>query len=692
MGEVEAFAKQWGMLPTRYIEIDSLTDVDRFCHKVAESGSWQGIPIEGFVVRTRIPSVPAGSQGDGESRAVAPPYQPGQVWFYKVKFDEPYLMYRDWRELTRRMLTDKQKYDKARKDSGRYNAASMPAQIGKIELSALEDAVPGAPHSSEPKSKNQLKKEARKAEITRLAKEEERRAAEAAAGLAPPDPPQSRSKRPETKLFVQWCHEMLYGSNDGKAKPQPALFAGFSQSQGIIHLRERFIQYMQSSEGQKRLAEFAGPKRGTVPSEGQDKAGQRDKQDFTKTLIVPIAVPGCGKTALALALRHLFPDLGHTQSDDVTAKRTAPTFLKNILKELELHSVVFADRNNHLFKHRNEITESVRDWEAKSDQAPGENKHAVRLVALAWSLDALPLNAIHHICSDRITMRGENHQSLRLTADREHEHVLWQFLRNLEPFGAAEHGAGDQGYGDEQFHSIVKMDVNASLEQNITKALKELASVIDIAIPTKKHIDEAISAVKQYKVSTKKEIKGAPTQPVRYYALSIELDVKGTLPKLLEGDSAAAAAFARLDEGMRVNNAPHVTLVHSIELRNGEAAKDDAEDQTRASAQKRWDTYAKLSKADVPMLCDVTIDLVAWDGRAMALGVSHVQSSTLDALQQLQGTQWRPHITLGTFANDIRPYEGNRVLRDADACRPQVHSYRFVQPLHITGRLKGYSQ
>ena len=41
----------------------------------------------------------------GESTGTdKPPYRPGAPFFFKIKFDEPYLLYRQWREMTRVML------------------------------------------------------------------------------------------------------------------------------------------------------------------------------------------------------------------------------------------------------------------------------------------------------------------------------------------------------------------------------------------------------------------------------------------------------------------------------------------------------------------------------------------------------------------------------------------------------------
>jgi tRNA ligase len=50
-----------------------------------------------------------------------------------------------------------------------------------------------------------------------------------------------------------------------------------------------------------------------------------------------------GKTAVSVALADIF-GFGHTQSDDVTAKKPAPVFIKNVIELLETHDVVIADK------------------------------------------------------------------------------------------------------------------------------------------------------------------------------------------------------------------------------------------------------------------------------------------------------------------------------------------------------------
>jgi tRNA ligase len=61
------------------------------------------------------------------------------------------------------------------------------------------------------------------------------------------------------------------------------------------------------------------------------------------SLLAHPLTPFSGKTAVAVALAHIF-GFGHTQSDDVQAKKPAPVFIKNVTKLLEKQDVVIADK------------------------------------------------------------------------------------------------------------------------------------------------------------------------------------------------------------------------------------------------------------------------------------------------------------------------------------------------------------
>ena len=90
--EVHQFANDWGFKKAEYEIIQDLEEVKSFLAKCAETGSWNGRDTEGFVVRCKIRDTKGNAGGD---------------WFFKYKFEEPYLMYRQWREATKAVIAGK---------------------------------------------------------------------------------------------------------------------------------------------------------------------------------------------------------------------------------------------------------------------------------------------------------------------------------------------------------------------------------------------------------------------------------------------------------------------------------------------------------------------------------------------------------------------------------------------------------
>jgi tRNA ligase len=268
---VDAFAAEWGFIQTASITLDSIAAVESFTSNCAKTGQWNGEAVEGFVVRTHVTKPP---RGKGNRKSVEePPYEAGSSFFFKVKFDEPYMMYRDWRELTKMILSSK----------------------GNASLS-----------------------------VRKL--------------------PKAKLKRPETQVYVKWVLEEI-GRDRG-------LFEQYTKGKGIIETRERFLQWMETDEGIELLEKA---------KKGKLSLGYDAGKSFGKTIILPIAVPGCGtlfpymsvvlpcscavpgKTSVAVALAHVF-GFAHTQSDDVQAKKAAPKFLKNVTTLLHKNDVVIADK------------------------------------------------------------------------------------------------------------------------------------------------------------------------------------------------------------------------------------------------------------------------------------------------------------------------------------------------------------
>ncbi|KAJ5714174.1 uncharacterized protein N7483_011355 [Penicillium malachiteum] len=90
--EVHKFADEWGFKKAKFVTYNKIDDVKQFLEECAETGTWDGRETEGFVVRCKMSN---GEKG------------PVHDWFFKYKFEEPYLMYRQWRECTKAVIGGK---------------------------------------------------------------------------------------------------------------------------------------------------------------------------------------------------------------------------------------------------------------------------------------------------------------------------------------------------------------------------------------------------------------------------------------------------------------------------------------------------------------------------------------------------------------------------------------------------------
>ncbi|KAF1911683.1 tRNA ligase-like protein [Ampelomyces quisqualis] len=90
---VDRFADEWGMKKVVYVMEDDINKVRKFLDQVAETGNYNGRDTEGFVIRCQ-----AREGASGNTYA---------DWFFKYKFEEPYLMYRQWRECTKALISGK---------------------------------------------------------------------------------------------------------------------------------------------------------------------------------------------------------------------------------------------------------------------------------------------------------------------------------------------------------------------------------------------------------------------------------------------------------------------------------------------------------------------------------------------------------------------------------------------------------
>ncbi|KIK53778.1 hypothetical protein GYMLUDRAFT_178440 [Collybiopsis luxurians FD-317 M1] len=592
---IDAFAAEWGFIKTESLTLNSIEEVQKFTDEVSKTQHWNGQAVEGFVVRTSVTDgSTAGKGGGGGGRS---PYAPGSTFFFKVKFDEPYMMYRDWREVTKILLSA---YQKGSKVAG-----------------ALESCIP-----------------------------------------------KNKTKRPETQVYAKWVI--------GEILRDPKSFKDYSKGKGIIATRERFLAWLEG-EGGKKAAEGGeeGSTSATTANTTLEKENEEVKSQAGKTIIVPVAIPGCGKTAVAVALAHIF-GFGHTQSDDVHVKKAAPVFLKNVENLLKKYDVVIADKNNHLYQHRT----ALRDLAHKTHPP-------ARLVALYWDIPSHPQSTIHRICGDRILSRGSNHQSLRADASsksRPHEDVVWRFISQSEDLTPAE------------VDDIVEMELEEDLESAVRRAVDGVCRVLGVERPEEGRVEEGIKKALGYEVKDKdkeedekgKKAKKKDAAP-RYFGILPEVNLEEVLGNVFtEGESYSM--WMHLKQMKRIAKRPHVTVVHSKSL-PGEI--------------ELWERCMEVHAAVDPPMFELTLGSVVWDERVMAVTVDEMRVVGGSGADQSQvGTQFverlgeevrkRLHVTVGTRDDEVPPVEAKALVESWRAGKTDgIESKVISGEVKVRGRVKG---
>ncbi|KAL5498563.1 TRL1 [Sanghuangporus vaninii] len=587
---VARFAREWGLIETPFHIVHSIAEVRAFSDEVARKGEWMGEPIEGFVVRCHVGQNKVKANGRDRDRN-APPYPPGSSFFFKVKYDEPYMTYRDWREITKILLASKQPLD----------TVSIP---------------------------------------------------------------KSKLRRPESHLYLKWVREEI--------KKDRGAFSEYSKGKGIIATRERFLEWLKHPEQQELMLAMEFEKMDIGAPLGEDNAKKHAKPEkkFGKTIIVPVAIPGCGKTTLAVALTHLF-GFGHVQSDDIPGKKPAQEFVKRVKKELDTHDVVIADKNNHLVQHRLSLRDAVKGMDPP-----------VRLLALYWPIAEKPRAMVHRICSDRVLRRGDNHQTLRPseTDVAHYESVLWMFIQSTQELAESE------------VDEVVEMPLEDDgadgkcMEEGLARAVDACVRYLGCRRPSGEEVGAALARARGYKVPEAEkrsvEDKKEKERKVRYYALLPEVDLRAVIEeRFREADSGAKGGekkeegkeeeipkemkdlWSKLIADNRITALPHITLAHSNNL---------AEPSERAL----WEccrALCALPHSPNPLFALRLRHLIS-DGRVMCVSVEDLRpqvdpgaDTSEEALRFVRGelredVKRRLHVTVGTREESVKPYEARGVV------------------------------
>lgn len=125
MDRVNNFACQYGFKPTMCLKKNDLATLKIFLKECSMRGSYDDMEVEGFVIRSHL-------------------RDNGQDFFFKYKFEEPYLMYRQWREVTKDYITTRSRIFKFRKHkfiTNKYLDFVIPLLEGNPKL--CEDYLKG---------------------------------------------------------------------------------------------------------------------------------------------------------------------------------------------------------------------------------------------------------------------------------------------------------------------------------------------------------------------------------------------------------------------------------------------------------------------------------------------------------------------------------------------------------------------
>ena len=373
-----------------------------------------------------------------------------------------------------------------------------------------------------------------------------------------------------------------------------------------------------------------------------------------------------GKTLIGLALNDLF-GFGHTQSDDVTTKKTAPTFLRNIASLLEKKDVVYADRNNHLSKHYDELT--AMPFDTKLGTGKTLKMYDVRFIGLLWNVDDLPYHRVLRVCSERVVKRGDNHQTLRPdpSIEAEHEAIVGNFLRAFT------------SPDPEDFEQIIRVGVEDDPMTVLKKSVDTLVDILGVPKPDDDALKAALDRANEYKTTTPYHAPARISKTVRYFGLAPEIDLPNLVSSLLEShpDESAQAFLQDLVSRSRITAKPHVTLSHEKNVQDEKDAATNFNPDSDASGtpvepgphQRCWNQCQALASdgSSTMAMYQYNITHLVWDDRVMSLIIDTLRPKNTETIQLEVPEDYAKHlhITVGTRSEEISAFESRGIVSAA---------------------------
>ncbi|CAG8544224.1 11756_t:CDS:2 [Diversispora eburnea] len=388
-----------------------------------------------------------------------------------------------------------------------------------------------------------------------------------------------KNPRPTYKLskhYIEWVKE--------KMKSEPSLFKDYTHYRGIIRIRDLFLEYWENQGFKKSFEKISEKKKEPKPKQ------------YKKTLIVPIAT-----------------------NDDI---QNRSKFHDAIIKQFEDINVVFADRNNHLINHRETLIKAVRD------AFPND----VRTIAIYWDHHKYDFERISEITSERISSRGNNHQTLKAENPKLNE-IIWRFLNEFEPLGNHEMC--------NLFDHAIELDILDNTETNLMKVIEKLHSIIGIEIPSEERIKAVLKEANNY-------------TPEIHKIVSKNVDNK---------------VYKILKDNNRIIVEPHVTLIHR---------------SVKKLYQDYWEK-CKVMCAGEPQEVKVYIDKLVLTNELMTFVVKKTEP-------EVECKNKVPHVTVGTINKKIKPSKSNEVLENSliNGITKNMEIVQLDSELILTGIIKKF--
>ncbi|KAJ3027285.1 hypothetical protein HDV00_011273 [Rhizophlyctis rosea] len=479
-------------------------------------------------------------------------------------------------------------------------------------------------------------------------------------------------------------------------KSNPELFAQYGQQKGIIQARNLFLKESDIPEIGSHIVEEARRTtqeyksgQATIKAEGEEEE-EKLQQDLleeersrqrtdgvarvgqgnggtNKVLILPIACIGAGKTTLGRILKNLYPSVEHIQSDNVLAKKRG-AFEREVMNALEHCDVVIADKNNHMSMHRRDIT---RDFKWRYPDG--------KIVALDWQIERMNRDECVRIASERVLLRGENHQSLTPARTKDFQNVIWSFVTKRDPLDL-------RSDTDKLIDEIVPLNMTDPQSAHIPRVCR----AVGWPEPTTEQFEVAHNAALAHKETVVKLVAdNSARRGPAYYGVKVPtaFDIGAFLDGFFAGYPDEKEFWDKLVTDGRIDKHRsrgwHVTLCMN---------KPDFQPLVKQLEQVLAGGGAKANggggggeESTAPV--DLHLGEVVWDDRAMAI--------TIKAMNPPLGCANRiPHITVATASDDIKPFVSNEVLAAAFGGRHggnRTHRLRFSEGTVIHGSLKAFA-